>query len=221
MNLHFHFAKLHLFHHVFRGLKPASTAGSVLPIPGYFQSAALGAVSAALSILDLLLNDSDLRNGLIGVPHYFHTMITFAGHFLLEASTKYGEQLATNQSYVFNLIQNVINLFHNTPCIEQHPIHRMATGLDRKLQDCQSTKSEITPVPMHTNMNPEFTSTRSSTSYWGTDAGSNAQTYSNQPEYIYGGNANYTTLDDGTNLGLTFPAFGEFDYPDMRMNFLL
>lgn len=221
VKLHYHFAKLHLFHHVFRGLKPGMTASSVLPIPGYFRHAASEAVSAAIFILDLLLHDTDVRNGLIGVPHYFHTMITFAGHFLLEAATKYGDQLSTNQSYVFDLVQNVINLFHVTPCIEQHPIHRMAIGLDRKLQDCRGAQSQASNFQAQSNTQPDYASMRSGTNYWGPDADSSGQAYPNQSDISYAGNPGFASMDDGSNLGLSFPAFGEFDYPDMRMNFLL
>ena len=209
-----------MFHHVFRGLKPGNTTGSVLSIPVYFRPAAIGAVTASISILEFLLDDADLRNSLIGVPHYYHTMITFAGHFLLEASTKYGEQLSTNQSFVFGLIQNVINLFQATPCIEQHPIHRMATGLDRKLQNCQRAKGEYNSVPAYAAAHPDLASASSSTTYWAPDAGNNGLTYqSQQPPFGFAGNNNFANVNDGSNLALTFPAFGEFDYPDMRMNF--
>lgn len=194
-----------------------------MPIPGYFRLAALGAVSAAISILEFLLHDADLRNSLIGVPHYFHTMITFAGHFLLEASTKYGEQLSSDQSYVFSLIQNIIHLFHTTPCIEQHPIHRMAVGLDRKLQDCQGAKNgsmSYSDQSIHSSL-AFAPAPRESASFWGMNNGSANQTYRNHPPLNYGGEEDFALLHDTSDLSLSFPAFGEFDYPDMRMNFLL
>ena len=149
-------------------------------------------------------------------------MITFAGHFLLEASTKYGEQLSSDQSYVFNLIQNIIHLFRTTPCIEQHPINRIAVGLDRKLQDCQGAKSESTSFPGQANIHPSLAfAPRESTNYWNMDASSGTQTYRGQPPLNYGGDEDFATVDDNSGLSVSYPAFGEFDYPDMRMNFLL
>lgn len=63
--LHHHLAKLHLHSHVFRGLKGA-------PVPPYFQDSAVAAVSAATSIVEMLLSDYDIREGLAGIPHYIH-----------------------------------------------------------------------------------------------------------------------------------------------------
>jgi len=64
-------------------------------------------------------------------------MFAFAGHFLLEVSTKYTDQLSLNREIIFGLIENMISLFHMTPCIAQHPIHRMAEGLGGKLRACR------------------------------------------------------------------------------------
>jgi hypothetical protein len=63
--LHHHLAKLHLHSHVFRGLK-----GS--PVPPYFQESAVAAISAATSIIEMLLTDHDVREGLVGIPHYMY-----------------------------------------------------------------------------------------------------------------------------------------------------
>ncbi|KAL8823050.1 MAG: hypothetical protein Q9191_006229 [Dirinaria sp. TL-2023a] len=105
--------------------------------------------------------------------------------------------------------------------LKQHPIHRMAVGLDRKLQNCQGAKSEpmsYSAESIHPSL--AFTS-RESASYWGMDNGSANQTYHNQPPLNYGADQDFATLHDTSDLSLSFPAFGEFDYPDMRMNFLL
>ena len=73
--LHHHLAKLHLHSHVFRGLKGA-------PVPSYFQDSAVAAVAAATAIIETVLTDNDIRDGLVGIPHYIHSMIAFACVFV-------------------------------------------------------------------------------------------------------------------------------------------
>lgn len=85
-------------------------------IPHYFINPASTAVTAAISILELILKDDDLRNSLVGVPHYFHTMIAFAGVVLLKASGKYHAQLSIDLESIFNLTSRVISLFRSTAC---------------------------------------------------------------------------------------------------------
>ena len=79
--MHYHFGKLYLGHHVFRGLEAS-------PIPPYFVSVATDARDAALNIFALILDNEAFRNNIVGMPHYFHIMISFAGHFLLEICMK-------------------------------------------------------------------------------------------------------------------------------------
>jgi hypothetical protein len=92
---------------------------------------------AAVAIFEMILNE-DLQQSLIGMPHYFHIMIAFAGHFLLEVTQNYHGQLSFAPGQNFELIQKVLELFQDIPAVQQHPICRMTPGLTRKLRECVS-----------------------------------------------------------------------------------
>jgi hypothetical protein len=132
LELHYQFGKLYLGHHVFRNLQGQ-------PIPSHSLTAAIMAHDAAVTIFDMILTDTTLQGNLVGVPHYFHIMIAFAGNFLLEICKNYHDQLGIEASNDFALVEQVLGLFHATPCIAQHPIQRMTVGLGRKLYDCASS----------------------------------------------------------------------------------
>ncbi|KAJ6078511.1 hypothetical protein N7467_008264 [Penicillium canescens] len=130
LQLHYHFGKLYLGHQVFKGLNGET-------IPPYFLTAASMAHEAAVAIFEMILNE-DLQQSLIGMPHYFHIMIAFAGHFLLEVTQNYHGQLSFAPGQNFELIQKVLELFQDIPAVQQHPICRMTPGLTRKLRECVS-----------------------------------------------------------------------------------
>ncbi|OQD84945.1 hypothetical protein PENANT_c011G06119 [Penicillium antarcticum] len=128
LQLHYHFGKLYLGHQVFKGLNGET-------IPPYFLTAASMAHEAAVAIFEMILHE-DLQKSHIGMPHYFHIMIAFAGHFLLEITQNYYLQLSFAPGQNFELIQKVLELFQDTPAVQQHPICRMTPGLTRKLREC-------------------------------------------------------------------------------------
>lgn len=129
LRLHYHFGKLNLGHHVFQGLHGE-------PIPLVFVSTGLMAHDAATAIFELILSDEQLQGDLVGMPHYFHIMIAFAGHFLLEICHKYHAQLSLDLYSDLNLINRVLFLFESMASHPQHPIRRMTPGLGQKLFGC-------------------------------------------------------------------------------------
>lgn len=129
LQLHYHFGKLYLGHQVFKGLNGEA-------IPAHFITAATMAHEAAVAIFEMILHEEKLQQSLIGMPHYFHIMIAFAGHFLLEVTKNYHAQLSIVPEQDFELIRRVLELFQDTPCVQQHPICRMTPGLSRKLREC-------------------------------------------------------------------------------------
>lgn len=129
LQLHYQFGKLYLGHQVFKGLQGEA-------IPGPFMAAASMAHDAAISIFEMILYEETLQANLVGMPHYFHIMLAFAGHFLLEVTKGYAEQLGIVPEDNFILIRKVLTMFRGTRCVAMHPICRMTPGLDRKLGDC-------------------------------------------------------------------------------------
>ncbi|RJE22362.1 Transcription factor [Aspergillus sclerotialis] len=129
LQLHYQFGKLYLGHQVFKGLHGQA-------IPAHLLTAAGMAHEAATAIFEKFLIEPELQQDLVGMPHYFHIMIAFAGHFLLEIWRNYHQQLSFKLENEFTLMDTVLTLFRNTPCIPQHPVSRMTGGLTRKMLDC-------------------------------------------------------------------------------------
>ncbi|KAF2705555.1 hypothetical protein K504DRAFT_388062 [Pleomassaria siparia CBS 279.74] len=121
--LHHHLAKLHLHSHVFRGLK-----GS--PVPVYFHDSAIAAVTAATSIIDMLLTDHNIREALVGIPHYIHSMIAFACVFLLKVTTQHSGQFIEDAT-VLDMCTKVVQQFRSTAVGKWHLVHLMADGLEK------------------------------------------------------------------------------------------
>ncbi|OJJ68898.1 hypothetical protein ASPBRDRAFT_132502 [Aspergillus brasiliensis CBS 101740] len=128
LELHYQFGKLYLGHQVFKGLR-----GN--PIPVHFLSAAHMAHEATVTIFEMILNDPKMSENLVGMPHYFHVMIAFAGHLLLEICHNHHVQLNIDLSGELHLISAVLGVFRKIDCITYHPLRRMAPGLNRKLSE--------------------------------------------------------------------------------------
>ncbi|GKZ30902.1 hypothetical protein AbraIFM66950_010639 [Aspergillus brasiliensis] len=128
LELHYQFGKLYLGHQVFKGLR-----GN--PIPVHFLSAAHMAHEATVTIFEMILNDPKMSKNLVGMPHYFHVMIAFAGHLLLEICHNHHVQLNIDLSAELHLISAVLGVFRKIDCITYHPLRRMAPGLNRKLSE--------------------------------------------------------------------------------------
>lgn len=130
--MHFQFAKLYLCHHVFLKLEDD-------PIPMHFVPAASTAYQAATTIFIMILENGVFRSNLIGVPHYFHIMISFAGRFLLEVCMKRKEQLGIQVEEDLRRLGAVLGLFVRMPTMPSHPLARVTTGLMRQLAACTTS----------------------------------------------------------------------------------
>lgn len=129
LTMHYQFARLYLSHHVFRGLKDE-------PIPQHFMVAASTAREAAVTIFKMLVENENFQREIVGMPHYFHIMISFAAQFLIELCTKYHEQLGIEAQDDLHKVSAALALFARTTTRPQHPIARVTTGLMRKLNKC-------------------------------------------------------------------------------------
>ncbi|KAI1083111.1 hypothetical protein F5B20DRAFT_577494 [Whalleya microplaca] len=134
--LHYHFAKLHLYSHVFRGLNNAT-------IPTHFLDSATAAVNAATSIVDLLIADPDLQAAVAGMPSYLHSMTAFACVFLAKLAMIHGDELI-ERAVVINLTSSLIQLYRSSPVGKWHLVNLMANGLEKMVK----TLSTATMPPM-------------------------------------------------------------------------
>ncbi|KAJ5535782.1 hypothetical protein N7513_008968 [Penicillium frequentans] len=197
LQLHYHFGKLYLGHQVFKGLNGEA-------IPPHFLTAASMAHEAAVAIFEMILHEENIQHSLVGMPHYFHIMIAFAGHFLLEVTKNYHTQLSIAPSQDFDLIRKVLGLFQAIPSVQQHPICRMTPGLTRKLHECVASLQRdgeviLPPLPMpneamgyQENLEGELHATGS---------------------FPFPGESLVTPVDD-----FMLADFGEFTFPGMMSN---
>lgn len=114
---------------MFRGLKEE-------PIPVHFIPIATMAYTAARTIFQMMLHNDALRDNLLGVPHYFHVMMAFAGHFMLDVCAKYSDQLAISIHEDLNIMKATLAHCKRIPGqLPLHPLSRMTAGLVRKLTE--------------------------------------------------------------------------------------
>ncbi|KUJ16004.1 uncharacterized protein LY89DRAFT_697978 [Mollisia scopiformis] len=186
--LHHHFAKLHLHSHVFRGLKDA-------PVPPHFLENASAAVSAATSIVESLLMDSDLREGLVGIPHYLHTMTAFACVFLLKVVAQYPGQFIEDLQ------------FRSTAVGKWHLVHLMADGLEKL------AAKKITSPGGYRNLLTPTATTPAGMAYMNGSTHLQMNEYAAEP--LFGQTLGNTFADNDAQLGSTpFLHFenGQFDF---------
>jgi hypothetical protein len=211
-------------------------------VPTYFIATALTAHAAAISIFEFILNDDTLLSALVGVPFYFHVMISFAGHFLLSCN-EYCNQLSLDVTNNLNLIGKAISLFRSILCIPQHPLYKTTSALERRLYECQGIVNEKaatanadnnSSIPMQ-NLQHQYDRWNEST---GADENLNHQrrTSSNinqdgfsqdpalsvsRPTLAHVVNRNDAMMPPLSNstIDLVYQDFAEFDFPEMRMNF--
>ncbi|KAH7273214.1 hypothetical protein B0J15DRAFT_509199 [Fusarium solani] len=125
--LHYNFAQIHLYSHIFRGLSGDD------PIPAYFFDYALNAIAAATAVVELIIADPDVAKGIAGMPSYMHSMTAFASMLLIKAAIKHGGKLVETER-VCGLITRLIRQFRSQPVGRWHLANLMAGGLERMLE---------------------------------------------------------------------------------------
>ncbi|KAL3455270.1 hypothetical protein BJX64DRAFT_297859 [Aspergillus heterothallicus] len=199
--LHYHFSKLLVTSHVFRGLGRDPIDN---PLPTEFESLAMEAVTSARSVLDSTVNDPDIVDAFVGVPHYYHTMIAFAASFLLKTAKIYHGHVSIDSSTVIDAIKPVIDLCLGVQCTSYHLAHWIGRGLRTLLGDYVKSLPERNEqhtgtgaidhrrdiAPQHQPVGPSTDFTMDldgSTDMWGTGAGNG-----------YGDNILSSTLFEGS-----------------------
>lgn len=176
LSMHHQFARLYLHHHALQGLlgpspssssaahatttttgpRPVPAAAATQPIPPYLLPAAAAARDAALAVFATVRDSAAFRGHLVGMPHYFHVMISFAGHFLLEVATRHREQLGLDDgddpAGDLGRVAAVLAVLARQPAIAQHPMSRALAGLTRRLGECAAglgVESVLAGSPFH------------------------------------------------------------------------
>jgi hypothetical protein len=130
VTLHHHFGKLQLNALSLRGIQE-SIANNLSAARRDYANLA---ISSALSILQLVISSPDIRNGLVGVPLYLHTMITYAAVFLLKVEERWKPlQLGTDRVLIHELVAQIIQLLKSAKASERFLAFHIANGLQKML----------------------------------------------------------------------------------------
>ncbi|KAL2831855.1 hypothetical protein BJY01DRAFT_260396 [Aspergillus pseudoustus] len=131
VGLHFHFAKLYLCSHAFRGAQ--AWARGQRFASAEMEEIANTAVLCATSILGVMTSDTELQELLNGLPLCFDTMIAFAVVFLLKVATKYADAVSLNNGKMLSLVDRTIAMLQHITS-GMHPRHllvRIGSGVQK------------------------------------------------------------------------------------------
>jgi hypothetical protein len=130
VSLHHHFGKLQLNALSLRGFQESTNTSLSTSRREYANLA----ISSAVSILQLVISSPDIRNGLVGVPLYLHTMITYAAVFLLKVEQRWKPlQLGTDSILIRELVTQIIQLLKSVKASERFLAAHIAIGLQKML----------------------------------------------------------------------------------------
>ncbi|OJJ08818.1 hypothetical protein ASPVEDRAFT_204662 [Aspergillus versicolor CBS 583.65] len=137
--LHYHFARLHMCSYIFRGI----TSQTAQNVSDQVREYASLAVTSATAVLELVLERDDLRNALVGMPVYFHGMITFAAVFLIKAATTNFLGLTTvDADAAFALLDRCVRELRSQRAARQHLIYHISRGLEEMMARARPTMNE-------------------------------------------------------------------------------
>ncbi|OGE57967.1 hypothetical protein PENARI_c001G10591 [Penicillium arizonense] len=152
VGFHFHFAKLYLCSHAFRGA-PISDDTPQCMSPELEEIANAGVLSA-MSILRVIVSDDEFRSFLNGLPLYFDTMLAFAVVFLLKVATKYATVIRIDTDKILSLVAQTVSALRETTqsMHKQHILVVISEGLERLLHRLPSNSTHemvqhAPPVP--------------------------------------------------------------------------
>lgn len=131
--LHYYFAKLYICSQVFRGLSHDDDND---PLPTEFRDTAQNALDSAKSIIQLTTQDPDLTKAFTGVPHYFHTMISYACAFLLKTFIKHRSHVNADVENIQQEIAKVIELCETSESCSHNLSQSIGRGLRVLLSAC-------------------------------------------------------------------------------------
>ncbi|KAL3417232.1 major facilitator superfamily transporter [Phlyctema vagabunda] len=129
--LHLNFAKLQVNWLALRGIRQFS----IQDLTTDRRELANTAISCAMSILQVVLDQPDIRKSVVGVPLYLHTMITYSAVFLIKVRQKWrAHKLGTDPTLIRDLVTRIVALLGDAKASERHLTCHIAVGL-RKMLD--------------------------------------------------------------------------------------
>lgn len=112
------------------------TISSTSTLPTSLRPIAHHAIASAHQILVVVLQEPSIRDSMVGVPLYLHTVIAFAVVFLIKMSSRWAGIGVTidPETKTRPLIENVIALFRGCRAGRSHILYSMADGFERLLR---------------------------------------------------------------------------------------
>lgn len=93
------------------------------------------AISSAMACLNMVLEEQDIRDAIVGVPIFTHTMVTFSAVFLLKVAVNWNSAyLSLDSGQVRSLVERVIDLLNCVSAGERHLTRHIARGLSKMLE---------------------------------------------------------------------------------------
>ncbi|RAK76928.1 putative C6 transcription factor [Aspergillus fijiensis CBS 313.89] len=136
--LHYHFAKFQLNSLSLRALSPSNTPVFSMDR----KESANTAIASAMACLNMVLEEPDIRDEIVGVPIFTHTMITFSAVFLLKVAINWNSAyLSLDGRQVRRLVERVIELLNCVSAGERHLTRHIARGLGKMLERFDSWDS--------------------------------------------------------------------------------
>ncbi|KAJ5235063.1 uncharacterized protein N7469_004231 [Penicillium citrinum] len=144
--LHYHFAKFQLNSLSLRALSPTNT-----PVFSMDRKESANiAISSAMACLNMVLEEPDIRDAIVGVPIFTHTMVTFSAVFLLKVAINWNSAyLSINARQVRRLVERVIELMNCVSAGERHLTRHIARGLGKMLERFDSWEAAWQVGPNH------------------------------------------------------------------------
>ncbi|KAL4931171.1 putative C6 transcription factor [Aspergillus undulatus] len=129
--LHYHFAKFQLNSLSLRALSPTNT-----PVFSMDRKESANiAISSAMACLNMVLEEQDIRDAIVGVPIFTHTMVTFSAVFLLKVAVNWNSAyLSLDSGQVRSLVERIIDLLNCVSAGERHLTRHIARGLSKMLE---------------------------------------------------------------------------------------
>jgi hypothetical protein len=163
VGLQYHFAKLYLCSHAFRGAGSQGFQSRSHEASMEVEEVANSAVLSALSILRSVLADTETQSFLDGLPTYFHVMITFAAVFLIKVSTRPSSYVRLDIQEVKRLVEDIGRALKRVTS-SMHPRHLLvsiAKGIENMSQQISQIEEQApsainTAVPETTARVPEM-----------------------------------------------------------------
>jgi hypothetical protein len=147
VTLHYHFAKLFLYSHVFRRPPVMNETSSQLEFD--LHEFADCAIQSAMSILQTIMMDHEIQSYIQGLPAYFDTMIAFAFVFLLKITVKNTLGIKIERQTILKTLESMVTVLTKVTATmhPQHLLTNIASSTSKLLErmSVKGTSFEAAP----------------------------------------------------------------------------